>query len=152
MSIPFEFRTVRKTTDERALLDSGATENFLDENVWRRLQIGRIKLPCPLTVHNVDGTENRTGKIEFYCWFKIYYQNCMAHMKFYLTSLGNDDFILGYPFLYVFNPGVDWRVAKLLGGSVRFESVPFRQAERRVKACQQAARMIMGKLPLGEEA
>ena len=67
MSIPFEFRTVQKTTDECALLDSGAMENFLDENVWRRLQIGRIKLLCPLTVHNVDGTENRTGKIEFYC-------------------------------------------------------------------------------------
>jgi hypothetical protein len=55
MSIPFEFRTVRKTTDKHALLNSGATENFLDENVWRRLQIGQIKLPRPLTVHNVDG-------------------------------------------------------------------------------------------------
>ena len=75
----------------------------------------------------------------------------MARMKFYLMSLGNNDFILGYPFLYVFNPGVDWRVAKLLGGSVQFESIPFRQAERHVKACQQAAWRIMGKLPLGEE-
>jgi len=31
----------------------------------------------------------------------------MAYIKFYLTSLGNDDFILGYLFLYVFNPGID---------------------------------------------
>ena len=35
MSIPSEFRTVWKTTDEHALLDSGATENFLDENMWK---------------------------------------------------------------------------------------------------------------------
>jgi hypothetical protein len=29
-------------------------------------------------------------------------------MKFYLTSLGGDNFILGYLFLYAFNPEVDW--------------------------------------------
>jgi len=37
MNVPFEFDTVQKTTNETALLDSGATENFLDENVWDQL-------------------------------------------------------------------------------------------------------------------
>jgi hypothetical protein len=73
MNIPFELNTVQKTTDEMALLDSGATENFLDESMWEQLQIERVKLPVPLMVHNVDGTENRQGKIEFYSWLKIYY-------------------------------------------------------------------------------
>jgi hypothetical protein len=36
-------------------------------------------------------------------------------MKFYLTSLGNDRMILGYPFLWYFNPTIDWRTAKLKG-------------------------------------
>jgi len=35
MSIPFKFRTMRQTTNEVALLDSGVTKNFLDEEVWR---------------------------------------------------------------------------------------------------------------------
>jgi hypothetical protein len=108
MNILFEFNTVQKTTNELALLDSGATENFLDKEVWRRLQIRRIRLPNVLTVHNVDGTKNRTRKIEFYCWLKIYYQRRMARMQFYHTSLGGDSFILGYPFLYIFNPAINW--------------------------------------------
>jgi len=35
MSIPFKFHTMRQTTNEVALLDSGVTKNFLDEEVWR---------------------------------------------------------------------------------------------------------------------
>jgi len=54
-------------TREVALLDSRATENFLNEDIWRRLKIGHFKLIQLLTVYNVDGTENRKGKIEYYC-------------------------------------------------------------------------------------
>jgi hypothetical protein len=113
MNIPLEFNTVQKTTDELALLNSRAIENFLDKDVWKRLKIRRIRLPNALTVYNVNRTENHTGKIEFYCWLKIYYQRCMAQMQFYLTSLGGDSFILGYPFLYIFNPAIDWWRAQL---------------------------------------
>jgi len=74
MNVLFEFRTVGKMTDKMALLNSGATENFLDKEVWQRLCIRRVKLLKPLTVHNMDRTENRTGKVEYYCWLKIYYQ------------------------------------------------------------------------------
>jgi hypothetical protein len=56
-------------------------------------------------------------------------------MKFYLTSLGGDCFILGYPFLYVFNLGVDWCVAKLHGGPVWMETIGFCQAECQVEEC-----------------
>jgi hypothetical protein len=34
MNMPFKFHTVQKATNEKALLDSGATENFMDEEVW----------------------------------------------------------------------------------------------------------------------
>jgi hypothetical protein len=60
-------------------------------------------------------------------------------MKFYLTSLGNDDFILGYLFLSVFNLAVNRRFTKLLRGNIQFETVPFWQAEKYVEACQQIA-------------
>jgi hypothetical protein len=44
MNKPFKFHIVQKATNERALLNSGATENFMDEKVWGRLNIGRFKL------------------------------------------------------------------------------------------------------------
>ncbi len=74
MNVPFKFHTVQKATNEKALLDSGATKNFVDEEVWSRLKIGRFRLQQPLTVHNIDRTKNCTGKIEFYCWLKVHYQ------------------------------------------------------------------------------
>lgn len=139
MNVPFKFRTVGKTTEETALLDSGATENFLDERAWQRLRLRRFSLPRPLTVHNVDGSENRQGKIDSYCWIKVRYRRSMIRMRFYITSLGDDDFILGYPFLYAFNPNVDWRRAKLRGGQVQLETIPFQRAERRVEMYQREA-------------
>jgi len=48
--------------EETALLDSGVRENFLDEDVWKGLGIGRVRLKQPIPVHNVDGTENAEEK------------------------------------------------------------------------------------------
>lgn len=151
MNVPFDFCTIHKTTEERALLDSGATENFLNEEVWKELGIGRFKLAKSLAVHNVDGTENRLGRIEYFCWFKIRYQGRFARMKFYLTDLGEDRFILGYPFLYAFNPNVDWRGARLRGGPVRLETAGFKKADRRVEEYQQRAREKAGKITESDE-
>jgi len=67
-------------------------------------------------------------------------------MKFFLTDLGKDHFILGYPFLFTFNPGIDWRAAKLEGGGIRLETIGFRKAQRRVEQCQAAARVCVGHL------
>ena len=125
MNLPFQFYTVHQVTNEKALLDSGAMENFLNEQVWKTLNIRCFKLKRPLTVHNMDGTENCQGKITHCCWLKIHYQNQTSRMHFFLTNLGKDRFILGYPFLFAFNPEVDWRAAKLKGGPVELEMIGF---------------------------
>ena len=57
--------------EETALIDSGATDNFIDENTWAKLGIGKMELSKPITVHNVDGTENKQGKLTHYCWLRI---------------------------------------------------------------------------------
>jgi hypothetical protein len=64
------FRTLQSKADKSALIDSGATNNFIDGETWKRLGIGRKELARPVTVHNVDGTENRQGKITHYCCVK----------------------------------------------------------------------------------
>ncbi len=60
-------------------------------------------------------------------------------MQFFLTNLGKDCFILGYPFLYTFNPDMDWRRVVLKGGEVCLETVGFRQAQCQVEQCQAEA-------------
>ncbi len=123
LNLPFQFCAMLQTTDEIALLDSRATENFIDEGIWRKLNIGWVWLQKPLTVYKVDGMENRQGKIDSYCWLRVHYQNRSLPMCFYLTSLGTDRFILGYPFLFVFNLDIDWRAARLKGGAVDVETI-----------------------------
>ncbi len=58
MNLPFQFCTVHQMTDDEALLDSGATENFLDEQVQKSLKIGHFQLKRPLTINNINGTKN----------------------------------------------------------------------------------------------
>ena len=53
--------------EEYALLDSGATENFMDERMVQRLGIGRRAMKVPRRVFNVDGTENKCGTLTHYC-------------------------------------------------------------------------------------
>jgi len=73
LNLPFNFHAMHQMTENIVLLDSGATENFVDKAVWRELHVGHFKLEKPLMVVNVDGTENRQGKIEHYCWLKVYF-------------------------------------------------------------------------------
>ena len=90
--------------EEKALLDSGASENLIDEETWRSLGIGSFKLPKPITIYNVYRAENKQGKVTRYCWLKVRQGNKEHWMRFFLTGIGKDCFILGYPFLFTFNP------------------------------------------------
>ena len=56
MKIPF--RSLSEQAEETVLIDSGATENFLDKTTWERMGIGSHETIKPITVYNVDGMEN----------------------------------------------------------------------------------------------
>ena len=63
----FDFSMVQQVDEEQALLDSGASENFIDEETWKTLGIGAFVLPKPVTIYNIDRMENKQGKITRYC-------------------------------------------------------------------------------------
>ena len=64
--IDFKLLTVPQVTEGRALLDSGASENLIDKETWKTLETGAFTLTKPIAVHNLDGTENKRGKITQY--------------------------------------------------------------------------------------
>jgi hypothetical protein len=47
INVPFTFTCARGTADEVALIDSGATENFMDERMVECLSIGRSPIKIP---------------------------------------------------------------------------------------------------------
>jgi hypothetical protein len=67
INMPFTFLCARGTAEETALVDSSATENFMDERMVARLGIGKRPMKQPRHVFNVDGSENKNGTITHYC-------------------------------------------------------------------------------------
>ena len=66
MTIKAYVHTASKRAEIETLLDSGATENFISEDLayQLRLPINRLKQARPL--FNIDGTKNRKGDITRY--------------------------------------------------------------------------------------
>ena len=52
-----------KEVDELALIDSGAGGNFIEEETVKRLQLVKTELRRPITIRNVDGSQNYHGLI-----------------------------------------------------------------------------------------
>ena len=77
--------------------------------------IGSHETVKPITVYNVDGTENSQGKITHYCWLQIWYDRRQKLQRFYIAALGKESIILVYPFLYAFNPTIDLQKGALPG-------------------------------------
>ena len=67
MKVPFTLYTKRGEAAETALLDSGASENFLDLKTFEPLGLGKQQLETPRPVFNVDGTRNKAGLLTHFC-------------------------------------------------------------------------------------
>ena len=103
---------------EQALIDSGATENFLDYQTVKRLGIGSQKLDQPRSVINADGSPNGKGALTRYVELLIRHGKKEEPQQFYVADLGTDRVILGFPWLHTWNPKINWHTRTLLGGTV----------------------------------
>jgi len=66
MTIRFYIHSITKRAEAVALLDSGATENFLNLSYAKWLKLPIKQLSTPRTLLNVNGTENKSGKLQYY--------------------------------------------------------------------------------------
>ena len=106
LNIDMVMTTTQKT--EFALLDSGATENFLDPQTMERLQISIQKLSKPRIIYNIDGTLNKAGSITHKTQLQVTFGKETHTVDFFITDLGQDRAVLGFPFLCDFNPNINW--------------------------------------------
>jgi hypothetical protein len=65
-------------------------------------------LKKPIKVRNVDGTFNRNGAITERCLINLEVNDKIMTEWFYVTALGDQDLILGLPWLEKHNPIIDW--------------------------------------------
>ena len=94
--------------EEKALVDSGANENCIDIKTTQKLGIKPRLLPQPMGLRNVDGTDNRGGWVKYWLPVTMFQGGRARMLKFLIVDLGRDRIILSYPWLWEFNPEIDW--------------------------------------------
>jgi hypothetical protein len=95
-------------TDVQALVDSGATDNFISPTLVKQCRIHTRTLEEPRTIRNVDGTKNTNGEADTVVLLEIKYKGNFTAQTFFVIDLGDDRMLLGMPFLAATNPEIDW--------------------------------------------
>ena len=99
--------------DFKALIDSGAQGTFINRQLATRLGLPTRQLQKAIEALNVDGSENRTGKITEIAQLGLEVAGRIETIKFMIAGLGKEEIILGNPWLRRVNPDIDWEAGRL---------------------------------------
>jgi len=97
----------------KALLDSGATGNFIDRDFVRTKGINTRSFSCPIPVYNVDGSPNEAGQISEVVDIVLRYKTHAERMLLAVSSLGKQNMILSYTWLKDHNLEVNWQTGEV---------------------------------------
>jgi hypothetical protein len=95
--------------DIKALVDSGATDNFIHPNFVKRMRLGQRELDKPKNIYNINDTTNKSGQITHYLSLAVTTAGKTQEMRFLITDIGREDVLLGYPWLSTYEPRFSWR-------------------------------------------
>ena len=91
-----------------ALIDCGATDSFIDQELVEEKQIPVKQLWKLIPVYQSDGGQTSAGEVTGYVEVQMRIRNHRESIKFYITKLGKRDIFLGYTWLQKHNPEIDW--------------------------------------------
>ena len=96
MTIQFYIHTIAKRAKAITLVDSGATENFMNLSYAKWLKLPIHLLEQPQKIFNINGTKNKSGKLKYYMDLEVQTEMTRSLLCFFLTDLGENKAILGY--------------------------------------------------------
>jgi hypothetical protein len=143
------FQSALQKTDTEALIDSGATENFISPTLLHHLGIKPRTLKVPVNIRTVDGTGHKDGNIRQYCWLEVELGRKKTLLFFLVAHLGEDHLILGYPFLYEFDPEISWKEGRIRNGKIKISSSRQVSMAHEILKLQRAAIKQCGHPPPG---
>ncbi len=91
-----------------ALLDLGATENFMSLDYAKHLHLPIKTLKEPRKLFNVDGTPNKAGDLKYYTDLGTRTGTSTQTLRYFLSDLEDSRVILGYPWFTTAQPKIDW--------------------------------------------
>ena len=108
MTLHIFMHTRSKRAEHVALLDSGATENFISYKLAKALRLPIKKLTQERQLYNVDGTLNKAGSLKHCVDLHTRTGDKRTTLQYFLTDLGENQVILGYPWFASAQPRIDW--------------------------------------------
>ena len=100
--------TFDKDVITKALINSGASINCLNWGFVKRNKLPYHRLPQPICTKNVDGSDNESGIIKFITTTFICIKGTIHRVLFHIINCGNENIILGTPWLEKVNPVINW--------------------------------------------
>ena len=97
-----------KAVETRALIDSGASISCIDWGFVRKNRIPTKRLKKPIQARNADNSVNFRGVIRFTTTLFLDIGGITRRATLYVMNLGNENVILGLPWLKDVNPSIDW--------------------------------------------
>jgi hypothetical protein len=103
ISVPINICSSKQIVE--TLIDSSTSGMFIDQNFVKNFEINY--LDKSVKAYNVDGMENKQGTINAYV-------NLKFKEQFYVTGLGKQRIILGFPWLHKYNLIIDWKKGEII--------------------------------------
>ena len=106
---------INKATRNKALLDSGASGNFIHQGMVKELGLGLRTREQPQPVNNIQG--KRLGWITQYVKVTLEADNHQETMELDVIPLGTHGLVIGLPWLQKHDPTIKWGKRKILFSS-----------------------------------
>jgi len=97
----------------KALLDSGATGNFIDRDFVQKKGINTESISRLILVYNVDSSPNEAGQISEVVDVVLRYKTHSERTLLAVSSLGRQNMILGYTWLKDHNLEINWQTGEV---------------------------------------
>jgi len=108
--LPIHLKTMdtMEETSMEAMVDTGATGDFIDQDFVTQAKLPTRKLSQPIPVYNVDGTFNEAGSIRKVVNMIMTYDRHSERILLAVTRLGKQSMILGFTWLDKHNPEINF--------------------------------------------
>jgi len=108
--LPIHLKTMdtMEETSTEAMVDTGATGDFIDQDFVTQAKLPTCKLSQLIQVYNVDGTLNEAGSICEVVNMIMTYDRHSERILLAVTHLGKQSMILGFTWLDKHNPEIDF--------------------------------------------
>ena len=109
MTVHFYVHLIAKRAKAIALVDLGATENFINLPYarWLKLPIQTLQQLCK--IFNIDGTTNKSGELKYFTDLEVQTGLNWSKLRFFLTDLGENKAILAYSWFAAIQPKINWK-------------------------------------------